>query len=851
MPIEKKPKPASATANGIKVPKDLFQQNEKLAASGIHNWGIPAWKDAKGQMICINAGKCGDLALCYAQHGNYERFLTTAKAQQLRYELSKSPEFKDIVNAAIKKQKVKILRVHDSGDFYSPKYLKDWMEVAKSNPGTHFYAYTKMVSWLKKLEAEGGVPSNFRIIFSLGGTEDNSIDMKSDRHSRVFKDVASLLAEGYEDCHEVDLPAAIGDNPKVGLVAHNAGKEGAKVWHELGEAAAKGFIDPKEEDEAMPDVPRQVKRAKHEKIFKEAFEKALKEKRPIGECVDMGYEALAAYGRNVKKEADEAKAAKKTEREAKKLAKTAPKPPEIQSSLQALLGKIEVKGSSLTTFLKKIEVTAAADKFWHHNPLVMQGFSSKEDALEMVQEVFPNAQYKSGKVPEITARGSFEIADIEKWNVVKSGETMFDGGNYLGTYDTSRNLFDYTHALPAQAGAPGEDWGLSGLFSNYQESRNSKGSKAKIIEILRRAKDAPGAKEALKKVLNRDLDQEIKQADALGDYGPSDLAFQFMQEIVKPKKAPEPIVTKITDNSSARPELKKIRDMVLKQLKSEKADAGLLKAVSFGYYDAFLDDWGKDSKKTPIKTLTKDITLNYHLAPPEAPRPPQKAEFPTKPGFLRLFVREGSGTSNDYKHGWIFFPTKGPFTAQALLTAAVKQLPDGTFDYRWEEDPSTIKESAYTVTEHPGYGIIKREWFVQSKKYEDDYYSFSEYKKDDGGGGGDDEGESAPPPGAPSTPEQILNAPPLGETERNKVPQKVREKALASLRARQLARRVKATAMPVVDRRGPKELSSEELFIRRSQLIAALPRAKDLTEERILRTRIAIIEKEMLRRSNP
>ena len=82
-----------------------------------------------------------------------------------------------------------------------------------------FYAYTKEVNEFKKLKLMHWIPSNFTLIYSLGGKQDASISMETDRHARVFESEDQLNAAGYINASSDDL-LAIGDNKKVGLVYH-------------------------------------------------------------------------------------------------------------------------------------------------------------------------------------------------------------------------------------------------------------------------------------------------------------------------------------------------------------------------------------------------------------------------------------------------------------------------------------------------------------------------------------------------------------------------------------------------------------------------------------------------------
>ena len=62
---------------------------------------------------------------------------------EYRYKLSKTVAFVPLLIEAIKTLKADFIRIHDSGDFYSPKYVEKWMQIAEALPGVKFYAYTK------------------------------------------------------------------------------------------------------------------------------------------------------------------------------------------------------------------------------------------------------------------------------------------------------------------------------------------------------------------------------------------------------------------------------------------------------------------------------------------------------------------------------------------------------------------------------------------------------------------------------------------------------------------------------------------------------------------------------------
>jgi len=216
---------------------DWLTQNskiKKMTGAKTYNWGIPAYKSANGFKTCPNAAACAKG--CYATMGAYT-FSNVAKVFENRLALALSPEFVNTINAEIRRRKVERLRIHDSGDFFNQEYTERWLQIIRENPTCTFYAYTKMISMFKRLQASGAIPANFIIIFSYGGTEDKLIDRKVDRHSWVFASLDELLKQGYADAHENDS-VAMGDNPRIGLVYHGTKKMENTDWSKIKAKAA-------------------------------------------------------------------------------------------------------------------------------------------------------------------------------------------------------------------------------------------------------------------------------------------------------------------------------------------------------------------------------------------------------------------------------------------------------------------------------------------------------------------------------------------------------------------------------------------------------------------------------------
>jgi len=199
----------------------LITQNIKLKRTSdiigqrVYNFGIPAFEDADGKRTCPFAGDCANW--CYAQKGAYV-WSNVAPAFQRRYLATKCDTFVDKMVAELTKKRVDILRVHDSGDYYSMKYIKKWIAIAEAMPHIRFYSYTKSIPLFLHIT----MPDNFDIIYSEGGKRDDLIDYKKHRHCRIFDDVEALEGAGYVNAMKSDVMATkwFNQSSRVGLVKH-------------------------------------------------------------------------------------------------------------------------------------------------------------------------------------------------------------------------------------------------------------------------------------------------------------------------------------------------------------------------------------------------------------------------------------------------------------------------------------------------------------------------------------------------------------------------------------------------------------------------------------------------------
>lgn len=201
---------------------NLLTQNSKLKKTSKHfdkrvfNFGIPAYKSASGKTTCPFADKC--VKFCYAKKGAYI-WSNVKPAFEKRYQLTKTDLFIDAMTEEIKNKKADYVRVHDSGDYYSPTYLQKWITIALKNPAVRFYSYTNSIQFIKDLET---IPANFDFIFSDSGKQVDLIDKSKDRYTKIFKSLEQLQDAKFTDASNFDLYATKwhSNTKKVGLIIH-------------------------------------------------------------------------------------------------------------------------------------------------------------------------------------------------------------------------------------------------------------------------------------------------------------------------------------------------------------------------------------------------------------------------------------------------------------------------------------------------------------------------------------------------------------------------------------------------------------------------------------------------------
>ena len=192
--------------------KKLLGQNSKLKKDNIWQFDLPAYKSKTGMITCPNAKSC--IANCYARQGTYV-FSNVQAKYEYNLEISLRHDFVEIMDKEIKsKKKLKVLRPHSSGDYYSREYAQKWIKIAELNPSIMFYSYTK--SW--NLFFGLTLPNNFKLIQSEGGILE--VD-KTKAHAIVYKD-ETIIPKNYSDASSSDMVAVMNNN--IALTFHGTRK---------------------------------------------------------------------------------------------------------------------------------------------------------------------------------------------------------------------------------------------------------------------------------------------------------------------------------------------------------------------------------------------------------------------------------------------------------------------------------------------------------------------------------------------------------------------------------------------------------------------------------------------------
>jgi hypothetical protein len=132
----------------------------------------------------------------------------------------------------------KLVRIHESGDFWTENYMKAWMMVAQGRPEQKFYAYTKSLGMWYNLRDI--IPPNFYLTASHGGT----LDYLLDKYSDVFTRVAHVVYTE-EQAAELGLEIDHDDSHCLGdkhfaLLVHGSQRAGSEASQAISQRKKEG-----------------------------------------------------------------------------------------------------------------------------------------------------------------------------------------------------------------------------------------------------------------------------------------------------------------------------------------------------------------------------------------------------------------------------------------------------------------------------------------------------------------------------------------------------------------------------------------------------------------------------------
>jgi hypothetical protein len=227
-----------------------FNKGNAKLANDIYTFSLPAGYSCPGAKECLSrAGRHGSgikdgletKFRCFAA-SDEAQYKNTREQRWHNFDLLKgksTEEMAELIEASLPK-KANLIRVHVSGDFFSPQYFDAWMQVARKNPLRTFYAYTKSLHiWVDRLDS---IPSNFALNASRGGIHDWLIGTYKLKSAEVVFTIEEAERKGLEIDHDDSHAYKSGDS--FALLIHGtqpAGSEASKALQILRKKGWTGY----------------------------------------------------------------------------------------------------------------------------------------------------------------------------------------------------------------------------------------------------------------------------------------------------------------------------------------------------------------------------------------------------------------------------------------------------------------------------------------------------------------------------------------------------------------------------------------------------------------------------------
>ena len=252
----------SATIGSVQTKAMLkFSKGNAKLGKGTLIFNLPAGKTCPGASLCKAFAVMGDNGKTTVQDGAETVFRCFAASSEAQYPAtfaSRAHNLQTIVEAlrggidaaAVminngiqnhRTKNTKLVRIHESGDFFSLAYLRAWIVVARLNPDLKFYCYSKSLPFFLTDDLDSDLidlPENFFMTASYGGQWDHLIDRNYfPRYSKVVMNDAEAEELGLEVDH--DDSHCFGDKP-FALLVHGTQPKGSIAAAKLKERKAKG-----------------------------------------------------------------------------------------------------------------------------------------------------------------------------------------------------------------------------------------------------------------------------------------------------------------------------------------------------------------------------------------------------------------------------------------------------------------------------------------------------------------------------------------------------------------------------------------------------------------------------------
>jgi hypothetical protein len=127
----------STTAGNKGVDADVVAR-VTMNSEALQAFTLEALRAVCGGTCCCNCPGC------YAQVGCYTFFSTRVSLARRTLLIRLDMDFVErAIKAQIKARKIKYVRIHAAGDFFSEEHVQMWVRIARESPNTIFWTYTK------------------------------------------------------------------------------------------------------------------------------------------------------------------------------------------------------------------------------------------------------------------------------------------------------------------------------------------------------------------------------------------------------------------------------------------------------------------------------------------------------------------------------------------------------------------------------------------------------------------------------------------------------------------------------------------------------------------------------------